>query len=113
MIPNLVYAPEDQRWSALDARPLYSWCKPVGYLYNAQLRYELTCRLGVRWSSVTKGMAEMQGFSHKLLRAFSTRRREIETKLEATGRSGRWIRVGWIGGSSWDISSVRECSRHW
>src|SRR2546423_1419285 len=88
VIPNLVYAPEDQRWSALDARPLYSWCKPVGYLYNAQLRYELTCRLGVRRSPVTKGMAEMQGFSMPLLRAFSTRRREIEAKLETTGRSG-------------------------
>lgn len=88
VIPNLVYAAEDRRWSALDARPLYQWCKPVGYLYNAQLRYELTSRLGVQWSPVTMGMAEMQGFSRPLLRAFSTRRREIETNLEATGRSG-------------------------
>ena len=88
VIANLVYAPEDQRWSALDARPLYSWCKPVGYLYNAQLRYELTTRLGVRWSTVSKGMAEIDGFDTKLLRAFSTRRREIEAELDATGRSG-------------------------
>jgi conjugative relaxase-like TrwC/TraI family protein len=88
VIPNLVYAPEDQRWSALDERPLYSWCKPVGYLYNAQLRYEPTARLGVKWAPVTKGMAEMEGFSRKVLRAFSTRRREIESKLETTGRSG-------------------------
>src|SRR5581483_2488052 len=71
-----------------DARPLYSWAKPVGCLYNAHLRYELTTRLGVRWSPVTKGMAEIDGFSKKLLRAFSTRRREIEADLDATGRSG-------------------------
>ena len=88
VIPNLVYAPEDERWSALDARPIYSWCKPVGYLYNAQLRYELTTRLGVQWAPVNKGMAEMQGLSRRLLRAFSTRRREIETSLDEAGLSG-------------------------
>jgi conjugative relaxase-like TrwC/TraI family protein len=88
VIANLVYAPEDRRWSALDARPLYSWCKPVGYLYNAQLRYELTTRLGVRWSRAAKGMAEIDGFDTKVLRAFSTRRRDIESDLDATGRSG-------------------------
>jgi conjugative relaxase-like TrwC/TraI family protein len=88
VIPNLVYAPDDQRWSALDARPLYSWCKPAGCLYNAQLRYELTTRLGVQWSPVSRGMAEIDGFSTKVLRAFSTRRRDIEADLAATGRSG-------------------------
>jgi conjugative relaxase-like TrwC/TraI family protein len=88
VIANLVYAPEDRRWSALDARPLYQWCKPVGCLYHAQLRYELTRRVGVGWSPVTNGLAEMQGFSRRLLRAFSTRRQQIETRLAATGRSG-------------------------
>src|SRR3954464_10657751 len=56
VIPNLVYAPEDRRWSALDARPLYQWCKPVGCLYNAQLRYELTSRLGVRLGRGVSGV---------------------------------------------------------
>jgi hypothetical protein len=88
VIANLVYALEDRRWSALDARPLYSWAKPVGCLYNAQLQYELTRRLGLRWSPVTKGMAEIDGFGTKLLRAFSTRRREIEADLDESGRSG-------------------------
>src|SRR5581483_6885864 len=75
VLANLVYAPVDGRWSALDARPLYSWCRPVGHLYNAQLRFELTTRLGVRWDIPKNGMAEMTGFSPMLLRAFSTRRR--------------------------------------
>jgi conjugative relaxase-like TrwC/TraI family protein len=88
VIPNLVYAPEDGRWSALDARPLYGWSKTVGHLYQAQLRYELTSRLGVEWQPVAKGTAEMTGFDARVLRAFSTRRREIEHDLQATGRSG-------------------------
>jgi conjugative relaxase-like TrwC/TraI family protein len=86
VVPNLVFAHEDQRWSALDARPLYSWCKPVGHLYRAQLRYELTTRLGVRWEPSVKGLAEMSGFDPRVLRAFSTRRREIEQELEDAGR---------------------------
>jgi hypothetical protein len=88
VIPNLVYALEDQRWSALDARPLYAWCKPIGYLYAAQLRYELTRRLGVQWQPAVNGMAEMSGFLRDALRAFSTRRREIEDELKDAGRSG-------------------------
>jgi conjugative relaxase-like TrwC/TraI family protein len=88
VIPNLVYAPEDQRWSALDARPLYAWCKPAGHLYQAQLRYELARRLGVRWQPITKGMAEVAGFERTVLRAFSTRRRDIEDELERGGLSG-------------------------
>ena len=82
VVPNLVFAPEDERWSALDARPLYAWCKPVGHLYRAQLRYELTTRLGVQWEPPVKGLAEMSGFNPKVLRAFSTRRREIEQELK-------------------------------
>ncbi|MEY2434252.1 MAG: hypothetical protein QOC92_3977, partial [Acidimicrobiaceae bacterium] len=85
VIPNLVYALEDQRWSALDARPLYAWCKPIGYLYAAQLRFELTTRLGVQWQPAVKGMAEMSGFPKAVLRAFSTRRREIEEELKGAG----------------------------
>lgn len=88
VIPNLVYAPEDRRWSALDARPLYAWCRTVGFLYQAQLRYELSSRLGVRWQPVSKGMAEIAGFERAVLREFSTRRREIERELADAGRSG-------------------------
>ena len=89
VIPNLVYALEDQRWSALDARPLFAWCKPVGHLYRAQLRHELTTRLGVGWGRPVKGLAEMTGFTNEVLRAFSTRRREIEQELSDTGQSRR------------------------
>lgn len=39
VIANLAHAPADDRWTALDARPAYSWLAPVGHLYEAQLRW--------------------------------------------------------------------------
>jgi conjugative relaxase-like TrwC/TraI family protein len=47
VIANVVHAQQDDRWTALDGRPLYGWARPVGFLYEAQLRWELTRRLGV------------------------------------------------------------------
>jgi hypothetical protein len=90
---NLVYSPQDQRWSALDARPLYAWAKAVGYLYEAQLRAELTRRLGVEWTPVRRGIADIKGIPKKTLRAFSRRRVEIEAHMavrgEATARAAQ------------------------
>jgi conjugative relaxase-like TrwC/TraI family protein len=88
VIANLVHAEADGRWSALDGRPIYQWCRTVGHLYDAQLRHELTRRLGVEWTPVHNGLADVDGFPAPVLRAFSTRRRQIEAELAATGRSG-------------------------
>jgi conjugative relaxase-like TrwC/TraI family protein len=85
VIANLVHVEADGRWSALDARALYPWCKPVGYLYEAQLRHELTTRLGLEWREVHNGIAEMEGIPQATLRAFSQRRIEIEAYLAQTG----------------------------
>jgi conjugative relaxase-like TrwC/TraI family protein len=87
LIPNLVFSPQDQRWSALDARPLYGWAKTVGYLYEAQLRAELTRRLGVEWTPVRRGIADIQGIPKKTLRAFSRRRVEIEAHMAERGET--------------------------
>jgi conjugative relaxase-like TrwC/TraI family protein len=87
LVANLVYCEHDQRWSALDARGLYGWAKTVGYLYEAQLRAELTHRLGLAWTPVRNGIADIDGFSREMLRAFSTRRREIEMHLEEHGET--------------------------
>jgi conjugative relaxase-like TrwC/TraI family protein len=88
VIANLVHAEADNRWSALDGRPIYQWCRTVGHLYDAQLRHELTRRLGVEWEPVRNGLADVAGFPAPVLRAFSTRRRQIEAELAATGLSG-------------------------
>jgi len=88
VIANLAHAPADDRWTALDARPVYSWLSPVGHLYEAQLRWELTCRLGVEWGPVRNGIADVAGIGRDVLREFSTRRREIEAHLEEHGQHG-------------------------
>jgi conjugative relaxase-like TrwC/TraI family protein len=88
VVANLVRAEADGRWSALDAaRGLYPWARPVGHLYEAQLRWELTRRLGVEWGPVRNGIAEVKGMPRSVLEAFSTRRREIRAHLEARGFS--------------------------
>ena len=88
VIANLAHAATDDRWTALDARPLYAWSAPVGYLYEAHLRWELTRRLGVEWGPVRNGIADIAGISRPVLREFSTRRREIEAHLDEHGQHG-------------------------
>lgn len=84
VIANIVRGP-DERWTALDARPLYHWAKTVGYLYEAQLRHELTSRLGADWTPVRRGIADLQAVPAEVTQEFSTRRREIRAHLEASG----------------------------
>jgi conjugative relaxase-like TrwC/TraI family protein len=87
LLANLVYSPQDQRWSALDARSLYGWAKTVGYLYEVRLRVELTRRLGVEWTPVRRGIADVKGIPKKTLRAFSRRRAEIEAHMAERGET--------------------------
>ena len=88
LVANLVHVPAEDRWSALDARPLYRWLKPAGHVYQAELRAEMTRRLGVAWGPVAKGVAEIEGIPKPLLREFSTRRRQIEARLGERQESG-------------------------
>ncbi len=88
VIANLVHTVTDDRWSALDARPLYAWAKTVGYLYEAQLRAELTRRLGVDWRPITSGIADITGIPDTVLRGFSQRRQQIEAHLAEHGQHG-------------------------
>ena len=57
-------------------------------------RSELSRELGVRWTPVRRGIAEIAGVPRPVLRAFSRRRAEIEAELErhglrASGQRGR------------------------
>ncbi len=85
VIANLVHAQRDGRWSALDGRPVFAWARAVGHLYNAQLRAELTARLGVRWQPVRNGLADIDGIDRSTIEAFSTRRRQIEAAMDRAG----------------------------
>ncbi len=46
---------------ALDGRPLYAHAKTAGYLAAADLRTELSRRLGVEWETVERGVADIAG----------------------------------------------------
>jgi len=84
VIANLVHGPDD-RWTALDARPLYHWSKTVGYLYEAELRHQLTQTLGVEWRNVRRGIADVTAVPMQVVDEFSTRRHEIEAHMAANG----------------------------
>jgi len=92
LVANLIEG-VDGRWSALDGRRIYAHAKTASYLYEARLRAELTERLGVEWTPVRNGLAEIVGVPRPVLRAFSQRRAEIEAELARVGESGeacRW-----------------------
>jgi hypothetical protein len=77
----------DGRWTALDARALYTHAKTAGYLYQAVLRAELTRRLGVEWGPVRQGAADIAGVPRGLVEAFSQRREQIRRWLVELGCS--------------------------
>jgi conjugative relaxase-like TrwC/TraI family protein len=88
LVANATKGP-DGRWTRLYHPAIYDHAKTAGYIYEANLRWELTRRLGVRWQEVTNGIAEIEGFDPDHLRAFSTRRAEIlaATAPDASARA--------------------------
>jgi conjugative relaxase-like TrwC/TraI family protein len=88
IIANLAKSP-DGEWRALDGNCLLrTYRLASGYLYGAELRFQLSRRLGLEWTEPVKGMAEVVGIPADALRAFSTRRRTLLEHLEARGGHG-------------------------
>lgn len=86
LIANMVQG-TDGKWSAVDGRAIYQHAKTAGYLYEARLRARLTERLGVEWTPVRNGIADIEGVPKDVLRGFSRRRAEIEAELLRRGES--------------------------
>ena len=84
LVANLTLG-ADGRWSTLDGRRIYAHAKTAGYLYEARLRSLLTRELGVEWTPVRNGIADIAGVPPTVLRAFSRRRADIEAELERRG----------------------------
>ena len=78
----------DGRWSALDGRRLYAEARAASFIYQAVLRGELTRTVGVEWTPVRRGIAEVVGVPRSVMRAFSRRRAEIDAALAERGTSG-------------------------
>ena len=87
LIANMTKGP-DGKWSALDGQALYRSRIAAGTVYQSVLRNELTRRLGVEWTEVDKGLADIIGIPDRVRRLFSKRRTEIEIELDRTGQSG-------------------------
>ncbi|HMJ37099.1 MAG TPA: MobF family relaxase [Baekduia sp.] len=84
----------DGRTTTLDGRALYAHAKTASYLYQASLRHQLTERLGVEWSPVDKGIAELKGIDEPIRRHFSRRRTEILAGMrERGGRSAHAAQI--------------------
>lgn len=87
VIANLLQGP-DGHWGAIDSAALYRHQLTAGYIYQAVLRGELTSRLGVEWTDVRRGLAEIHDIPKALCREFSQRRQAIEARLAELGESG-------------------------
>ncbi len=88
IVGNLARSP-DGVWRALDGEALLKTYRlAAGYLYQSQLRFELTRSLGLEWREPVNGMAEIAGVSEEALQAFSQRRAQVLDYLERQGTSG-------------------------
>jgi len=76
---------EDGQWRTIDATALYDYAKTGGYIYAAQLRHELTARLGVAWTPIHDGLADIAGVDQDLIDLFSKRREQIELTMAEWG----------------------------
>lgn len=89
IVANMTQSPSDGEWRALDGEAILKTYRLVaGYLYEAQLRFELSTRLGVEWEEPGKGWAELEGVPRAVIDAFSTRRAQLVEHLAAQGTSG-------------------------
>lgn len=84
LVANSVRA-ADGRWRTIDATALYDHARTAGYLYQAQLRTELTERLGVAWTPIHDGLADLAGIDEDLIDMFSKRREWIELTMAEWG----------------------------
>src|SRR6185437_391013 len=89
IVANMAKSPSDGNWRALDGEPiLKSYRLAAGYLYQAQLRAELSRTLGVEWEEPYKGMAELRHVPGEVIREFSTRRAQVVQQVEREGSGG-------------------------
>ncbi len=105
----------DGHWSALDSRRLYRWAKPIGYLYQAALRHELSA-LGFGFGAVRNGMADIDGVGRDVIEAFSARRAEIEAEMARNGassRAGAEVAALATRGTKASVPELGELRRRW
>jgi conjugative relaxase-like TrwC/TraI family protein len=76
VVANVATGPDGMA-RAVDSTSLYHHAMTAGYLAGAELRHQLTARLGVEWTAVSRGLAEVAGVGEEALAAISTRSQEM------------------------------------
>ena len=89
VVANAARAIDDGRWRTLDSRALFRHVTTAGWVYQCQVRAELTRRLGVEWQPLAKGVADIDGIPRQVVRAFSTRHQQVEEVLRQRGTTSR------------------------
>jgi conjugative relaxase-like TrwC/TraI family protein len=84
LVANMTEA-VDGRVGTLHGALLYQHARTAGFLYQATLRDQLTQRLGVEWTRVENGHAEVAGIPREWIDTHSQRRQQI---LEAQAEQG-------------------------
>jgi conjugative relaxase-like TrwC/TraI family protein len=87
VVGNMTQGP-DGVVRALDGRQLYLHAKTAGYLASAELRHQLTIRLGVGWGDVVHGIAEIAGVPEEAIRVASSRSAQIDRLTGELGLGG-------------------------
>jgi len=112
LVANSVRA-ADGRWRTIDATALYEHAKTGSYVYQAQLRHELTSRLGVAWTRVHDGLADIEGVDPELIGLFSKRREQIERTMAEWGlTSARAAQVSTLETRRAKVVSPERLSDH-
>jgi len=89
ILANMARSPNDGEWRALDGETiLKTYRLAAGYLYEAQLRHELSRSLGLEWATPDKGWAELKHVPRAAIDAFSRRRSQIVERMAAQQTSG-------------------------
>ena len=92
LISNLTRAASDGKWLSLASpkgrSPLYPFGKSAGIVFQASLRAGFLREFGLEFGAVKNGYADLKGFSRDLIKAFSTRSREIAEWMAEHGASG-------------------------
>jgi conjugative relaxase-like TrwC/TraI family protein len=91
---NIDHPDGGSRWQAIAGAGLYEHAHAAGYLYQAHLRHLLATRLGVRFTPVVNGHAEVIGVPREVIASFSKRRNEItEVLAESVSGSARAAQI--------------------
>ncbi len=84
VFPNMGQGP-DHRWTAFNSGFIWANARTAGSVYGAELRYQLTARLGVGWEPVHKGLFELSGIPGVVRHAFSRRSQQVTEALQRRG----------------------------